>query len=148
MGDGNRSWEIGDISTSPLGRCGRGGRESSRSSSSAGGRQARWYMPEAGRAFVLWLTGSVGAAAAQELAQAVAGWRGGPLTRIRRGGSVRVVYGPDVKALAKVPIEADDAGESRTSVPASRSHGASLFSTARSVRSSSQSISSSSKARV
>ena len=72
---------------------------------------ARWYMPEAGRAFVLWLAGNVGAAAAQELAQAVAGWLGDHLRPVRRGGAVRVVYGPDDKALAEVPIEADDADE-------------------------------------
>ena len=69
----------------------------------------RWYMPEAGRAFVLWLAGTVEAAAAQKLAQAVAGWLGEHLTRFRRGAAVRVVYGPDDKALAEVPIEADDA---------------------------------------
>jgi hypothetical protein len=72
---------------------------------------ARWYKPEAGRAFVLWLSGTVGAAAAQELARAVAGWLGDHQTRIRRGGAVRVVYGPDDKTLAEVPIEADDADE-------------------------------------
>jgi hypothetical protein len=68
-------------------------------------------MPEAGRAFFLWLAGTVRAAAAQELAQAVPGWQGDHLTRIRRGGAVRVVYGPEDKALAEVPIEADDADE-------------------------------------
>ena len=73
--------------------------------------QASWYNPEPGRAFVLWLAGNVGAAAAEELAQAVAGWIREHLARIRRGGTVRVIYGPDDKPLAEVPIEEDDANE-------------------------------------
>jgi DNA-binding CsgD family transcriptional regulator len=112
MAEGYTYWEIGDMLYVATGTVRmHGKRILEKLQLRRRSELARWYMPEAGRAFVLWLAGTVGAAAAQELAQAVAGWLGDHQTRIRRGGAVRVVYGPDDKALAEVPIEADDADE-------------------------------------
>jgi DNA-binding CsgD family transcriptional regulator len=56
------------------------------------------------RAFVLWLADEVGTASAEELAQAVAGWIREHLRRLSPRGTVRVIYGPDDKLLAEVPI--------------------------------------------
>jgi DNA-binding CsgD family transcriptional regulator len=72
---------------------------------------AHWYIPEDGRTFVLWLAGTVGTAAADELARAVAEWIQEHVPMRGWGGTVRIIYGPDDKALAEVPIEADDADE-------------------------------------
>jgi DNA-binding CsgD family transcriptional regulator len=65
----------------------------------------RWYIPKAGGAFLLWLADEVGAAAAEELAQAVAGWIREHLRRLSHRGTVRVIYGADDKLLAEVPID-------------------------------------------
>jgi hypothetical protein len=46
-------------------------------------------------AFVLWFANEVGTAAAEELAQAVAGWIREHLRRLSPRGTVRVIYGPD-----------------------------------------------------
>lgn len=60
--------------------------------------------PKAGRAFVLWPADEVGTAAAKELAQAVAGWIREHLRRLSPRGTVRVIYRPDDKLLAEVPV--------------------------------------------
>lgn len=57
--------------------------------------------------FVLWLTGVVGSAVAEELAGAVAAWIREHLPNRRAGGTVRVIYGPDDKPLAEVEIDED-----------------------------------------
>jgi hypothetical protein len=67
--------------------------------------------PEAGAAFVLWLATAVGAEVAGEVARAVAGWIRENLPKRRRGGTVRVIYGPDNRPLAEVPIDEDDVGD-------------------------------------
>jgi DNA-binding CsgD family transcriptional regulator len=72
---------------------------------------AHRYSSEPGGAFVLWLADTVRAAAAEELAQAVAGWMPEHLRLISCGGTVRVIFGADDKPLAEVPIEEDDANE-------------------------------------
>ncbi len=72
---------------------------------------ARWYAFEPGRALVLWLPDTVGAAAAEELARAVAGWMLEHLGLFLDGGTVRVIYGDDDRVLAEVPIEEDDTDE-------------------------------------
>jgi DNA-binding CsgD family transcriptional regulator len=64
----------------------------------------RLFDPKAGRAFVLWLADEVGTAAAEELAQAVAGWIREHLRRLSPRGTVRVIYRPDDKLLAEVAI--------------------------------------------
>jgi len=56
------------------------------------------------RAFVLWLADEVGTASAEELVQAIAGWIREHLRRLSPRGTVRVIYGPDDKLLAEVPI--------------------------------------------
>ena len=75
---------------------------------------ANCYNSVPGRAFVLWLAGTVGTAAAEELALDVADW----ITEHLRtdsspiGGTVRLIYGEDESTLAEVPIvEAYDTDE-------------------------------------
>ena len=69
---------------------------------------ANWYIPEDGRAFVLWLGGTVGTAEADELARAVAEWIREHVRMRGWGGTVRIIYGPHDKRLVEVPIEEDD----------------------------------------
>jgi DNA-binding CsgD family transcriptional regulator len=69
---------------------------------------AHWYIPEDGRAFVLWLAGTVATAVPDELARAVAEWIREHVPMRGWGGTVRIIYGPDDKRLAEVPIEEDD----------------------------------------
>ena len=69
---------------------------------------AHWYIPEDGRAFVLWLARTVGTAAADELARSVAEWIHEHVPMRGWDGTVRVIYGPDDERPAEVPIEEDD----------------------------------------
>ena len=72
---------------------------------------SNWYIPEDGRAFVLWLGGTVATAAADELARGVAEWIREHVPMRGWGGTVRIIYGPHDKRLVEVPIEEDHPGD-------------------------------------
>ena len=111
MAEGHAYWDITEMLGLGSGTVGAHAENVVRKLQQSRRALARCYNSEPGRVFVLWLADTVGTSAAEELAQAVAGWMHEHVRNVSLGGTVRVIYGEDDNPLAEVPIFEDDSNE-------------------------------------
>ena len=112
MAEGHTYWEITEMLYLGSGTVGSHAENIVKKLQQSRPELAHCYNSVPGRVFVLWLADTVGVSAAEELAEAVAGWIYEHVRTNSLGGAARVIYGEDDETLAEAPIfEEDDIEE-------------------------------------